>query len=453
MMKKEHGGSVEISGGSVYGVALVMPQIARSAGWPRSFTGLAIRSYIHLILNLCVQVLILYQIDLEINVMNYYGGQMHLCNFGRHFDQCPGRSDCVGPGGATYSKYGLHSNYAGWHTNTWVRDTLIGLTPSSEEARIRQEVTPGEYGVEAPLCRIICVFLFVMEIIDDWRDTYSMILLLWHIPTAGGPWLSYSPPTWTTQKPVCDYCRGTGSWGVDPCDICRGTGLGGGGDSGAMSVAEAHLAKRVAKEAFRQCEMDYIRFHVGSMPVRWKLLNVLMIIFPKTIIWLLLLASGFQFLMETAAIQDLIINSLAMAFILQIDELIGSRLCTQATKTIMDKFEVYDLVDCAEEEQRADADVARDWYLADGSWHFYDTTLWLMLVPKRLLVIVVITVICYWLYFWRFCEQTPDGSFISVSLYPPKEIPARVGTWLFRWWFYPSSIETLEVSTWAMPKP
>merc|ERR1719428_2130906 len=109
-----------------------MPQIARSSGWSRTFTGLAVRSVLHLLLNIAIQYIILYQILLENNVMNLWGGQMHLCNFGQYFDQCENGqnvTDCTGPGGTRYTSARLYSNFQIWSTRVFVRDSLMKVLP------------------------------------------------------------------------------------------------------------------------------------------------------------------------------------------------------------------------------------------------------------------------------------------------------------------------------------
>merc|ERR1719506_3577426 len=44
---------------SVYGAAIVMPQLARTAGWSKCFTILAFRSYVFLMLNILLQSFVL----------------------------------------------------------------------------------------------------------------------------------------------------------------------------------------------------------------------------------------------------------------------------------------------------------------------------------------------------------------------------------------------------------
>merc|ERR1712014_134148 len=60
---------------------------------------------------------------------------------------------------------------------------------------------------------------------------------------------------------------------------------------------------------------------VAGMPLKWKLFNAFILLVPKAMIWQLTVTTGIVFLMETAGIDDLVVNSVALTFILDIDEL------------------------------------------------------------------------------------------------------------------------------------
>jgi len=404
LMKREKYGVCEVEGRSVYGIALAMPQIARSAGWSRTFTGLSIRSYLNLAVNLCIQMVILYHVELETNVMNYYCGQMHLCSFGQSFDRCPDSLDCTGPGGSTYSPARLYSNYGVWSTRMFVQSALLAVFPQ-HKAQIEENVDPGEYGMESAVCRMMCLFLFVLSIVNDLKDSIGLMRLLWCIPTRADPWLGYYPPRWTPNK-------------------------------------------EQAKAMFGHRELDYIRFRVNGMPAMWKSVNFVVVIFPKLVIWFILATAGTQFLMETASIQDLIINSLAMTFILDVDELVADRLCTEATKAMMGKIEGYNLFEEDADEIKSDQMAMEEFDEEDQRWTITDYKLLMLLLPRRLLWTLCIWGVLYIGYFLRFCSASPDGSYISEALFPPKDITH----WnLLRWMFQPSGIERESEPTWTMP--
>lgn len=407
LMKREQTGSCQVPTESVYGVVVVMPQIARSAGWSSTFTSLAIRAFVHLALNLVVQVVLLYQILLETNVMNLYGGQPHLCNFGRTFDTCPSKPgpDCLGPGGTTYTRDNLYGSFPQWSTRMFVRDALLLAMPDRADA-IHANVVPGEYGIESPTCRLVCLFLFVMYIMDDLRETVNTALLLWHVPSTSQSWLNYETPQWS---------------------------------------AKAEAKKKLGLEEF-----DFIKFQIRGMSVPWKCVNAIFVVLPKFMIWVLLISAGTQFLMDTAEITDLICNCLALAFVLQMDELIAARLCTEATKAIMEKIEAFDLYDPGDDENAKDNDVAQTFDQWEARWKVTEGKLLLLLFPKRLVTILIVCIAAYFWYFFRFCDFTDGGAWVSKTLLPPAKVE-KLGTWLFRWIFAPSSIDRVETPCWQMP--
>jgi hypothetical protein len=68
--------------GSIYGAALLLPQVARSLGWPLDMTLRAIRMYVYLAIAVTIQVYLLCLLSKEEFVMDSFAGQMWLCDFG-----------------------------------------------------------------------------------------------------------------------------------------------------------------------------------------------------------------------------------------------------------------------------------------------------------------------------------------------------------------------------------
>merc|ERR1719487_2143677 len=93
---------------SVSGAAIVMPQMARTVGWDRTMTVLAIRSWIFLTLNILLQSYLLGMLAKEENVMDLFAGQMYLCDFGAWVEDCPGVG-CTGPGGTDITAPRMYS--------------------------------------------------------------------------------------------------------------------------------------------------------------------------------------------------------------------------------------------------------------------------------------------------------------------------------------------------------
>merc|ERR1719181_1654049 len=80
------------------------------------------------------------------------------------------------------------------------------------------------------------------------------------------------------------------------------------------------------------------------MPLCWKIINLLVIVLPKAMLWKLTADSGILFLMETPAIQDLIVNSTALTFILSIDELLFATITTAKTRYMMGELQAFKML-------------------------------------------------------------------------------------------------------------
>jgi len=313
LTKREKIGQCEIETASAYGAAVAMPQIARSSEWSGTLTSLAIRSYFFLAVNIGLQSFVLSMIGTEQLLMYPFAGQMHLCDFGATIPSCsadPDAPNCMGPGGTTLSYPRLYP-FSIWNTRGFIKDSLKSMFPH-RAAEIHANVDPGEYGMESYWCRMACVFIFMMAVVDDLRGTIRLAFLLWKVPTEAQSWIRYDPPAW--------------------CD------------------------KSHAKAVHGWTELDLVKFQVAGMPFMWKTINFIIVFVPKVCLWLALASTGVQYLMETANIVNMVVNAMALTFVLDIDEMVFARLTTKITQHIMSKLErlpLYEMTeeDCETEEQ------------------------------------------------------------------------------------------------------
>jgi hypothetical protein len=146
----------------------------------------------------------------------------------------------------------------------YVRDSLKAIF--SDDAgmvnKIQNSVIPGEYGLEAPFCRWVCLMLLGIQVQAEFRDIINMIVTIAWLPCSSKPWLK----------------------------------LDKGSDDG-------------------------VKFFHGGVPC-WMKVICYLIIGLRLFISFFVGALGVRFLLNTAAIADLIFNSLAITFIFDLDELI-----------------------------------------------------------------------------------------------------------------------------------
>eukprot|EP00913_Durusdinium_trenchii_P012393 g11634.t1 len=327
------------------GVRLVRTE--GSAGYPKNFVILALRSYIFLAVNYICQVLVLYMIAKEELIWDAFAGQMFLCDFGRNAGDCPNGSDCVG--GTMYTPSRVYS-WGVWSTRVFVRDALLAIFPQKSE-EIHQFADPGEtLGGEALEERSI-----------------NIIRMFWDSPNQAECWLDYEVPEWAEKE----SCRAIHGWS----------------------------------------EVDLCKLKIAGMPLHWKIINLFVIIIPKLLLWWLTAQSGTTFLMEreTSAIDNMVVNSVALAFILQIDELLCSELMSETTKTLLDMVQDYELHGYTEANQDYEKHL-------DADWSWYEI---MSLVPYKLVVVLLFTMLFVRLYYWTHCVQNEDGGYVSREMRHP----------------------------------
>jgi len=380
-MKMETLGYVGVEKGSVYGAAVAIPQIARSVGYSTTFNALMLRSYVFLLLNYLLQGFILSTIGEEGHLMNPFKGKVHLCNFGANTVECPGSPDCTGPANSTYSLPRLY-DFTTWSNRAFFTESLKALFPDMA-ADISKEADPGEYGLENYYCRVACCLVFLMGCCDDLQATWSLAMLIWHAPTKAERWISYQAPD---ELP----------------------------DGEEHGISPEHV-----KALRNETELDLVKFHTAGMPLCWKLANVVVVLIPKFFIWCSLVSAGFHYLMETAGICDLIVNSMALAFILEIDEMIFSRLATTATKYMMENIEDMPLFSTDEEETETDEMVLHRFNAAEFGPGMRRKMISLVF-PRRLLTILILFAVFYFKYYVSHCTEEEDGSWVSKPMYWPE---------------------------------
>jgi len=362
----EMAGDCHIEKESIYGAALAIPQIARSARWPKSMFCETLRTYVFLLLNYFLQIMFVYFISDSLTSMNPWGGQMQLCDFASHLAQCPTSPDCVGPGGAIIQDPGALYPYDIWATRQFIKARLMAMFPDKD----LDSFDTGEYGVESYYCRFLCIFVFVVTVADEFQNIRSLLKLLMKLPSQEGLWVQFDQAS--SEQSGKDF----------------------------------------------QSQLECVRFFVNGMPLRWKFFNAIFLLLPKIFLWRMLTMAGVHLLMETAAIVDLILNTTALCFVSETDELIMDRLVTRSTRKIMTRLRDYELFeDWRNEENEDEAYLARHeenemtWWL---KWHDW----WLL--PRRLCWSIALMFIFVVEYYYHNCRRSEAGNWISKAMtFPP----------------------------------
>jgi len=354
----------ELDKGSVYGTVVALPQIARSAEWPRTLLGLCARTYFFLMINYVVELNLLYLIWKEENVMDRFSGEMNLCDFGLHLSQCPGAPGCVGPFGTEYTPARLYG-WAAWSSRSFVKDSLVALFPDKVK-EIAEKVDPGEYGIESQECRMLCCFVFVLAIMEDIFAITRLARLLYSVPSKADNWIGYRA-----------------------------------------------LSKNERDE--HEASFDHTTIRVAGMPVKWKVTNVVLVLIPRTMICALTLKVGIHFLMESSGIADGIVNALALSFIVSMPGLVQTVMSSRASRNIMSKleqFRVDKLPQSCEDMLSKHLD-----YQRRGDWKTMFN-----LLPIRFMFSIAVTGTFIIYYYLSYCTLDGDSRWVSKAMYLPAKV-------------------------------
>jgi len=390
-MTKRNGGSLNIEE-SVYGAALVMPQLARTSGWNKTFTIGAIQAWLFLFLNVCMQAYLLKMISEAEHVNDLFGGQMYVCDFGATTDECPldaktPSEKCKpGPFGSVATAPRMYD----WDSiinRQFMKDSLTHLFPDKIKD-IDAHLDVGEYGIENYWCRFVCCFIFMIACMEELVLIIKMAQLHWLVPTKDEPWLQAKPRT-KEQRKISNRLSGTMS---DP-DPLKG-------------------------------DIQEVRVFIAGMPFFWKFFNMIVVVLPKFFLWKFTTEVGTTFLMETASIVDIVINSVGLTFILGLDEMICRALMSDETLAFCEATENYNLFDektsCVGDMSVLTDDEILEKYKEKQhgcrSVGFWDVV---ALLPGKLIMSLLLTAIFVYEYYYKHCTQGSQDQMVSQPMYTP----------------------------------
>jgi hypothetical protein len=338
-------GSVGVERESIYGAAILLPQMARTLGWPTEFTMRALRVYVYLFVSICMVATLLSFLSKEEIIMDDFSGQPYLCDFGVGLGVEPGPGG-VGPGGTNITAprlYGFNS----WHDRQFVAESLRAVFPDAGD-KIDELVDPGEYGVESQVCRLLCVFVFMLSSVQELHLVMDMLLLLYHIPNKNEDWIELENAEFDSE---------THTW------------------------------------------LEHFKIKVAGMSVFWKVMTMVTVWVPKMTLFMLTLSSGTTFLMEAESINDMIINATALSFVLNLDELMLSALQSPYLQHVLQSCEPYPLFAQEEKLTKGEALVKYE-QTQQNKWYKRIKGL----IPAKLLLVVFMAVTFIMTYYVRYCK-------------------------------------------------
>lgn len=284
--------------------------------------------------------------------------------------ECNEGESCKGPGGTQFTDERLYS-WGQWVTRKFVRDALQSLFPDKADD-IASVADIGEYGVESYWCRLICCAVFMASLSSEVDNMIQMGWILWYAPREDRPWI-------------------------------------------------------VLKEEGRDCQdtidhwLDHVTIQVGDIPLGWKVFNVLAIFLPKLTLFILTAQAGVNFLMETGAIDDFIVNCVALNFLLTLDNLCVEALASPMSKRLMDMCEELDFSNRDEVQSYGESWVLDEYHEKEEKFQTckgFFKFLW-AIAPTKLLAVMGLTATFVGMYYLKHCDRL-DGKWVSKAMYEPK---------------------------------
>eukprot|EP00930_Biecheleria_cincta_P041771 TRINITY_DN2868_c0_g4_i1.p1 TRINITY_DN2868_c0_g4~~TRINITY_DN2868_c0_g4_i1.p1 ORF type:complete len:492 (+),score=94.37 TRINITY_DN2868_c0_g4_i1:218-1693(+) len=417
-------GSCSIETESVYGAAIVLPQLARSVQWQRELTISAFRAYMFVVLSIVMQLLILMMMEKHETVLDPFAGQMFLCDMGAF---CTGVDEnpeaCRGPGGTTITPPRLYS-YDIWSTRVFVRESLKAIFPTKAD-EIDKVADPGEYGMESYNCRLLCCVLFMMTMLQEARNIFDMGWLLYKVPTDAESWVVDEE---LAKNPDPDH-------GLVPGERNDSTG------------DEPQSTEPILEGDW----LERIHLQIAGMPMKWKLTNVLILLIPKAMIWQLTVTTGIVFLMETAGIDDLVVNSVALTFILDIDELCCKTLTEEYIRGLLSRVRPFPLFNFSKAtETYGSEDILQEQSRQELNKKMRRRDFFWALFPRKLVLLFAAVAWFVISYYSSHCYPAPVwGRFWPKPLYLAKST-----VFTFANAFLPSNfpVPTETEASWTMPE-
>lgn len=357
-----HQRKVAVEKGSVYGAAILMPQLGRSLGWPSYIVSLTISAYVYLAICVFINYALLIYLSKEELVMDQIESQMFLCDFGAYLDYA---GDHTGPGGTQMTSGRLY-NWKQWAARVYAHDAVAALLPGLA-ANATTTMDPGEYGGESWWARIVCCFIFLINICDELVLTANLLKLLFFIPSEDETWIDLD-------------------------------------DAEVRSNKAGHWTKEVTVK-------------VAGMPLMWKAVNMLLVFLPKLTLCWMTSKAGITFLMETSTIDEVIINSVALGFLLEVDEILIQQFMSEQARWLLEKCEDF-VVDEQKNEMLTEGEQVERFILRE-KLSLCAVALDLLANRLHMLILsIVLTFVFVTFYYVDHCVND-NGRYVAKPLYLP----------------------------------
>jgi len=247
---------------SLYGVCVVLPQVARQLNWHAVYIGLVVKSYVCIFIVYAMQSMFVWEVCRLVWKLD---------------DDCNADPESC-----------QHSGFRAVHE--WM------LRPGG---RVRWYLcSPQVDGdSDSQILRKLCVIAFVLWLFKDLRQTYEIAMLILKLPNQAGKWM-------------------------------------------VMKMVTESSMVQLDKKGFLEHEDEAeIEWQIDAMELQWKIITSVFIIIPKFMVAVALCYYGSVWLLNTTERSDLILNAVALVFVLELDEAVFAAVMSSDTQTKMDNLQ------------------------------------------------------------------------------------------------------------------
>ncbi|CAE8654441.1 unnamed protein product, partial [Polarella glacialis] len=194
--------------------------------------------------------------------------------------------------------------------------------------------------------------------------------------------------------------------------------------------------------------LEEVNVKVAGMSAPWKMWNLIFVCVPKCVLVLYTAKAGINFLMETAGVDDIIVNSVALNFLLGLDELIAGALMSDTANEILKMCEDLPL---HYDDKKHDDDTTIQKYSTEQQ---VSKSFWLLLRNLfsnkliKLIFVIVLTTVLVVNYYHRSCDYK-DGRWVSKAMYAPINMHYTLLNAFIPFFFPPEEGKT---PYWQMPE-
>jgi len=288
---------------SVVTAGMIMPLIAWSA--QRNFNGkwrlpvsLRVLRGKSMFLALCsfaVQFSLLSALWSSQSTLKDLDGIPHLCTYGAD----PGASsDSRGPWGVQYKRD--RSNVESDYSQVVIRNTLFEILKHLNATDRHPSIEPVDFGMESATCRVVCMGVLTLMLCYEFLAFLRTVDLIRRaLPHAICGWRQFHPERKST-------------WITFETDVPKRKGEIGRENGGADFLKDAW-------QFGGKSAVDLVKFRLRrSMPLHW-LLWWCFLAGLRLVVFFWFMCDVVPFMMNSASITELILNSLAFGFVLELD--------------------------------------------------------------------------------------------------------------------------------------